>query len=260
MMRFVLLFLLSGGLLLGCARSDAPVPVWADEFDGSGPLDTSRWTFDMGGHGWGNNELQHYTDQLKNARRENGHLVIEAHREPLGERDYTSARLVTRGKAAWKRGRIEVRARLPSGRGTWPAVWMLGTAIDSVGWPACGEIDIMEHVGYRPDTVFATVHTTAFNHMRGTQVGDQRYVPDSETAFHTYAVDWRDERLAFSVDSVEYFTFERPTNATAAEWPFDMPHYLLLNIAVGGHWGGREGIDTTIWPQRMEVDWVRVWE
>ena len=236
-----------------------PAPIWADEFDGTGAPDSTKWSYDLGGWGWGNNELQHYTDSTHNVRQENGYLIIEAHREPYGERAYTSARLVTRDRATWNRGRIEVRAQLPSGRGTWPAIWMLGEDIQEVGWPRCGEIDIMEHVGYNPDSVFATVHTDAFNHVEGTQVGNQLYVPDLETAFHTYAVDWRAERMDFSIDSTVYFTFQKPENATVAEWPFDTPHYLLLNLAVGGNWGGREGVDTTIWPQRMVVDWVRVY-
>ena len=239
---------------------DAPPVVWSDEFDGSGPPDSTKWNYDLGGHGWGNNELQHYTDRARNVRRENGYLVIEAHREPYADNAYTSARLVTRDRATWNRGRLEVRAQLPSGRGTWPAIWMLGENIGKVGWPHCGEIDIMEHVGYNPDSVFATVHTTAFNHVQGTQVGSATTRPDLESAFHVYALDWRADSLYFSIDDEVYFTFGKTANATNAEWPFDTPHYLLLNLAVGGNWGGREGVDTTIWPQRLLVDWVRVYE
>lgn len=252
---------------VGAAKTDGPSGadnerqlVWSDEFDGNGPVDTTKWGYDLGGGGWGNNELQHYTDREENARRENGKLVIEARREDFGEREYTSARMVTRGKANWKRGRIAVRAQLPSGVGTWPAIWMLGENIRTVGWPKCGEIDIMEHVGYSPDSIFGTVHTKSFNHVAGTQEGDGIALPDVEDAFHVYFVDWQADRIDFGVDSTVYFTFDKVPEATMDEWPFDEPHYLLLNIAVGGNWGGSRGVDTTIWPQRMLVDWVRVYE
>lgn len=236
------------------------VLVWQDEFEGSGPLDTTKWDFDLGGGGWGNNELQYYTDRSENARRENGYLIIEARREAYENRNYTSARLVTRDRATWNRGRVAIRAKLPHGRGTWPAIWMLGEDISSVGWPTCGEIDIMEHVGYSPDSIFGTVHTAAFNHIEDTQLGGGIAAEDVETAFHTYHIDWTDKQIDFGMDSVRYFTFSKPDGATKAEWPFDTPHYLLLNIAVGGNWGGVMGVDTSIWPQRMEIDWVRVYQ
>jgi beta-glucanase (GH16 family) len=234
--------------------------VWSDEFDGRGAPDPEKWNYDLGGHGWGNNELQQYTKRERNARQENGHLIIEAHREDYEGRKYTSARLITRERAAWNQGRIAVRAKLPSGVGTWPAIWMLGTDIREVGWPTCGEIDIMEHVGFTPDTIYGTVHTKAFNHSIGTHVGDKIPVPDAETAFHTYSVDWDEDRLEFAVDGQVYFTFRKQADATRAEWPYDQPHYLLLNIAVGGNWGGARGVREDIWPQRLEVDWVRVYE
>ncbi|MTB52549.1 family 16 glycosylhydrolase [Lewinella sp. W8] len=237
-----------------------PVLVWADEFDGTGLPDPEKWNYDLGGHGWGNNELQHYTNRERNARQENGHLIIEAHREEYENRQYTSARLITRERASWNRGRVAVRAKLPSGVGTWPAIWMLGTDIRKVGWPTCGEIDIMEHVGYEPDTIYGTVHTRAYNHSIGTHLSDNIYLPDAESAFHTYSVDWHDDRLEFALDGEVYFTFRKQAGATRAEWPFDQPHYLLLNLAVGGNWGGSRGVDENIWPQRMEVDWVRVYD
>lgn len=235
--------------------------VWADEFDGDGLPDSSRWTYDVGAWGWGNNELQHYTmGRRRNARVEGGRLVIEAHRERYDTMDYTSARLVTRGRESWTYGYLQVRARLPSGLGTWPAVWTLGDNISAVGWPRCGEIDIMEHVGYAPDSLYGTVHTDAFNHVEGTQVGKAIHVPDIEDGFHTYAVDWDAERIEWQLDGEVYHRFDRRDGATVAEWPFDAPQHLLINLAVGGNWGGRYGVDTAIWPQRMEVDWVRVWQ
>lgn len=243
----------------------APEPglvlVWADEFEKEGLPDPALWTYDVGGSGWGNNELQYYTQgRLANARVEAGKLIIEAHQEAYENREYSSSRLITRGKHTWNEGRIEARAKLPTGRGTWPAIWMLGENIQELGWPHCGEIDIMEHVGYEPDSVFASIHCQAFNHVAGTQKTKGIELKDAEQQFHQYGIDWNRERILFLLDGKEYFRFERPSNASLAEWPFDTPHYLLLNLAVGGNWGGKHGVDTTIWPQRMEVDWVRVWQ
>ena len=256
---------------LGCARkgdaSAKPVGppgktlVWADEFAVDGLPDTSRWAYDVGSWGWGNAELQHYTAaRAENARVEDGRLVVEAHRERYDSMDYSSARLVTRGKADWTYGYLEARVKLPTGRGTWPAVWMLGDDIAEVGWPMCGEIDIMEHVGYAPDSLYGTVHTAAYNHVRGTQMGRAIEVPGIEDGFHVYAIDWDAERIAWHLDGEEYHRFERPDGAGLEEWPFDAPQHLLVNLAVGGNWGGRHGVDTSVWPQRMEVDWVRVWQ
>lgn len=265
-MRYLFQLLLSILLVLSACSpkiipaKDAPTLVWSDEFNGDGAPNPERWAYDLGGHGWGNNELQHYTNRVRNARQQNGHLIIEAHREDYENRKYTSARLITRTRAAWNRGRIAVRAKLPSGTGTWPAIWMLGTDIREVGWPTCGEIDIMEHVGYVPDTIYGTVHTKAFNHSIGTHIGGQLPLPKAEAAFHTYSVDWYEDRLEFSVDGKTYFTFPKQPGATRAEWPYDQPHYLLLNLAVGGNWGGVKGVDEDIWPQRMEIDWVRVYQ
>jgi beta-glucanase (GH16 family) len=234
--------------------------VWSDEFNGSGSVDTSKWAFDVGGNGWGNRELQHYTDRNKNARQEAGKLVIEAIKEDYDKNNFTSARLVTRGKQSWTHVRLEARAKLPRGRGTWPAIWMLGENIKTVGWPRCGEIDIMEHVGYAPDSIYGTVHTGAFNHIKGTQDGGFITASDLETDFHVYFINWTERQIDFGMDNEVYFTFEKRENATFAEWPFDEPHYLLLNVAAGGNWGGSMGVDQTIWPQRMEIDWVRVYQ
>ena len=239
--------------------------VWSDEFDDAGLPDTSKWAYDMGGHGWGNQELQYYTEaRPENARVEDGHLVITARKEAWDGNEYTSARLVS--KHDWTYGRFEARAKLPSGRGTWPAIWMLPTN-DTYGpdyWPDNGEIDIMEHVGYAPDTVHATVHTEAYNHTKGTQRGQAIHVPDARSAFNVYAVEWTPDSIRGYVNDRKYFTFpnERRTEPDAnwQEWPFDHPFHFVLNIAVGGTWGGAKGVDPTIWPQEMRIDYVRVYQ
>lgn len=232
--------------------------IWQDEFDGNGMPDTTKWGYSVGGHGWGNNELQYYTKaDPKNIRIENGILIIEARKESMGNNPYTSAKLISQGKGDFMYGRIEVRAKLPKGRGTWPAIWMLPTK-EPLNWPQDGEIDIMEHVGHNQGFIHGTVHTKAYNHVNGTQRGDTLFVADCSDAFHTYAIDWTPEKIDWFVDDKKYFTFPNEKK-TFAEWPFDKPFYLILNIAVGGSWGGAKGIDESIWPQRMEVDWVRVY-
>jgi beta-glucanase (GH16 family) len=238
--------------------------IWSDEFDVNGLPDSTKWGYDVGNGcpncGWGNNEAQYYTEKdSDNARVENGHLIIETHREDMGNRKYTSARLVTKNKGDWKHGLIEVRAKLPSGVGTWPAIWMLPTQKKYGGWPRSGEIDIMEHVGYNVDSIFGTVHTQTYNHLKGTQKGGALTVKKSEEAFHTYGINWTSEFIQFYVDDEIYFTF-RNDEATSDEWPFDETFHLILNIAVGGNWGGTKGIDNDIFPQKMEVDYVRVYE
>lgn len=247
------------GSLIGCAPKSNFQPVWSDEFDYSGLPDPARWSYDTGGHGWGNDELEYYTEnRLENARVENGNLIIEARKEDFGGRNYTSARLVTKGKGDWLYGRIEVRAKIPSGVGTWPAIWMLPTDWEYGGWPHSGEIDIMEHVGFNPNVIHGTVHTGAFNHMIGTQKGDTIRVNDAMEAFHTYAIEWNPQKIDFFVDKTKYFTFEN-SGKGSSEWPFDKRFHLLLNIAVGGSWGGQKGVDSTAFPARMVVDYVRVY-
>ncbi|HEX6730144.1 MAG TPA: glycoside hydrolase family 16 protein [Pyrinomonadaceae bacterium] len=239
--------------------------VWADEFEYSGLPDAQKWGYDVGGHGWGNKELQYYSSGRKeNARVENGHLIIEARREALEGREYTSARLVSKGKGDWTYGRFEVRAKLPTGRGTWPAIWMLPSHKDYGGWPEGGEIDIMEHVGFDPDIIHASTHTKSYHHSIGTQKTAKINVANARTGFNTYAVEWTPEEIRAFVNDQHYFTFknERLTNPASdhKQWPFDKPFHLLLNIAVGGTWGGQKGVDKSIWPQRMEIDYVRVYQ
>jgi len=190
---------------------------------------------------------------------ENGHLLIEAHQTDDPEQPFSSARVVTRGKASWTYGRVEVRAQLPQGRGTWPAIWMLPLQSPYGGWPRGGEIDIMEHVGYNPLMIFGTVHTESYNHMHGTQLGDSILVADAEDAFHVYAIEWRPDGIAFFVDDQRYHYFPRLSEDPAA-WPFDQPFYLILNLAVGGNWGGKYGVSNQNWPRHMAVDYVRVYQ
>ena len=240
-------------------------PVWSDEFDTPGLPDPAKWSYDVGGHGWGNRELQFYTDaRRENARVEDGMLIIEARREDWQGRPYTSARLSSR--AAWAYGRIEVRAKLPRGRGTWPAIWMLPVRGEYAkgGWPDNGEIDIMEHVGFNPGVVHGTIHSRAYNHVDRTQRGATTMVADAQDAFHVYRVMWTRQSIVVSVDNVTYFSFanERLTNPEAdwRQWPFDKDFRILLNVAVGGSWGGQKGVDERIWPQRLEIDYVRVFQ
>ena len=236
--------------------------VWSDEFDYTGLPDPEKWGYDTGGHGWGNNELQLYTDS-GNAIVADGRLVIEARKEEKDGMAYTSARLVTRNKGDWLYGKIEVRAKLPSGRGTWPAIWMLPTDWAYGDWPASGEIDIMEHVGYDPDNVLGSVHTQAYNHVKGTQKSGGLKVPGARDAYHIYAIEWLPDRIKFLIDGEPYFEFDPAaykTTITAEQWPFDKPFHLLINIAVGGNWGGAKGVDDSIFPQTLEVDYVRVYQ
>ena len=261
-MKKTLIILFAQLLTVSCLAQDPPKAtlLWGDEFDINGLPDPSKWDYDVGDHGWGNNELEYYSKaDSRNARVENGHLIIEAHADTSHPKGYTSARLVTRGKAAWQYGYIEVRAKLPRGVGTWPAIWMLPEESRYGGWPKSGEIDIMEHVGYDPGRVHGTVHTEAFNHTVGTQQAGQKSVPDFSDAFHTYAIEWTEEKIDFFIDGAKYFAFEN-SGKGPQDWPFDQAFHLILNIAVGGNWGGAQGVVPKIWPQRMEVDFVRVYD
>lgn len=241
--------------------------VWNDEFNVDGPPDSGKWSFDVDGNewAWGNNELQNYTPadhENPNAWVEAGNLIIEARNEVYTHsgytRNYTSARLRTVHQGDWLYGRIEVRAKLPRGRGTWPAIWMLPTDWEYGNWPDSGEIDIMEHVGYDMNVVHGTVHTRNFNHTLGTQVGKSINVAAVDQKFHEYNLEWRPGRIDVFVDDTHYFSFEDDGTGFAS-WPFDKRFHLILNIAVGGNWAGVEGVDDSIFPQRMEVDYVRVY-
>lgn len=241
------------------AQSNKMKLVWSDEFNYSGFPDSTKWNYDVGGHGWGNNELQYYTSRrLENARVENGHLTIEARKENFQGKDFTSARLVTKGRADWKYGRFEIKARLPKGLGSWPAIWML-SSITPLKWPDDGEIDIMEHVGYDHGKIHASTHSKDYNHIINTQKTAIIDVPDCSEKFHVYALDWTADTIKILVDNKVYFSFGNEHKGKGA-WPFDTPFYLLLNIAVGGNWGGMKGLDNKTLPWKMEVDYVRVYQ
>lgn len=236
-------------------------PTFADEFDGKA-VDAAKWLFDRSRNvqGWYNHERQYYGPD--NASVARGSLVIEARAEPpakarapdWGGQTYTSAKLVSR--KAFGYGFYAVRARLPCGRGTWPAIWMLPS---SGAWPAAGEIDIMEMVGWDPTVVHATLHSEAYNHAKGTQRGAQVRVPTACTAFHTYQLDWRPDAILIGVDGRGYMRVANDRPGGTAAWPFTRPYQLILNLAVGGDWGGAKGIDDAALPQRMTVDYVRYW-
>jgi beta-glucanase (GH16 family) len=269
--------------LASCGSVDAPVaaptPVptatatpgpwvlsWGDEFDGAAgaSVDRSKWTFDLGGDGWGNQELEFYTDRTRNASLDgSGHLVILADREHFGgtggkERDYTSARLKTEGLFAQAYGRFESRMKIPFGQGLWPAFWMLGADIETAGWPACGEIDIMENIGKEPATVYGSIHAP-----RGADLGSASspfVLPSGRFAddFHVFALEWDPKEVRWYVDGALYETRTAADFPAGTRWVFDHPFFIILNVAVGGTWPGPPDA-TTVFPQRMIVDYVRVY-
>ena len=267
----IFILMMVPGLLAGChsevndidEQPDDPKEegwklVWQDEFDGSGYPDETKWDYEEGY--LRNNESQYYTNKrLENARVENGHLIIEARRDNHEGHEYTSASLNTYGKKSIIYGRVEVRAKLPTGKGTWPAIWMLGNSINTGGkWPDCGEIDIMENVGYDPDAIHANIHTKAYNHAIGTGKGRKITVEKPYENFHIYALEWFKDRLDFYIDERLYFTYKNEGTGNDT-WPFNQPHYLIINLAIGGAWGGQQGIDNDIFPQKYLIDYVRVY-
>jgi beta-glucanase (GH16 family) len=233
--------------------------VWEEDFNNDGLPDSNTWSYEEGYVR--NNEKQYYTkSRLDNAKVESGNLIIEARKDYWEGNEITSASLHTYGKKSILYGKIEVRAKLPTGAGTWPAIWMLGENISEVGWPACGEIDIMENVGFNPKVIYANIHTTAYNHVNGTNKGDNITIenPNPYLNYHVYSIEWFEERIEFFVDGILYFTFinEKTGNDT---WPFDKSHYLILNLAIGGSWGGQQGINNSIFPAKYYIDYVRVY-
>lgn len=235
--------------------------VWSDEFtqpDNSKP-DTAKWGYDIGGSGWGNNELQYYTDRTVNARIESNQLVIEARAENYGGKNHTSARLLTKGRHAWTFGRIEARMKIPRGQGIWPAFWMLGTNIDAVGWPQCGEIDIMENIGSLPSNLYGTIHGPGYSGGGG--VSGSYVLPGAALAddFHVYAIEWEENRIRWFIDGQQYFTLAPNNLPGGGTWVFNAPQFLILNVAVGGNWPGNPD-GSTVFPQRMTVDYVRVYQ
>ena len=255
MRRLALLFSLAPVLSFAAAEWRL---VWADEFDSPGLPDSSKWTYEEGMVR--NHELQYYTARIKeNVRVEDGKLIIEARHE-AGPKNatWTSGSITTQGKLMITDGRVEVRAKLPTGRGTWPAMWLLGANHRQAGWPRCGEIDIMENVGYDPEVIHANIHTELYNHVKKTGKGDKITVEKPWESFHVYALEWSHQKLDFFVDDHKYFTYENDGSGEGS-WPFDKPQYLILNLAIGGGWGGRMGVDESISPQRFEIDYVRMY-
>ncbi|WP_084165619.1 glycoside hydrolase family 16 protein [Dyadobacter crusticola] len=261
---FILLFCCSRPETI--AQSDkeytfASTPSWQDEFDQPGKPDPAKWSSATGDHGWGNNELQNYTDKIENAKVEDGNLVITAIKEKSGKAEYSSSRLVSKEKGDFLYGKIEVRAKLPKGRGTWPAIWMLYSENNygNKSWPDNGEIDIMEHVGFDQDRVHGNIHTKAFNHVAKTNKGNSVIVDRASEDFHVYSCEWTPASITILVDNKPYFVFPKEAAYQWAEWPFDKPFHLILNIAAGGDWGGQKGVDDSVFPQKMLVDYVRVY-
>lgn len=232
--------------------------VWNDEFNKAN-IDLSKWEHEVNGDGGGNNELQFYTALPTNSFIQDGKLVIKAIQENYQNRNFTSARLRSKYKGDWLYGRIEAYAKIPTGKGTWPAIWMLPTDWEYGGWPQSGEIDIMEHVGYDPNVVHGSIHTLAYNHTIGTQKTAKLTIPTATTAFHKYAIEWFEDRIDFYIDNTKYFTFNNE-NKGWQYWPFDKRFHLILNLAVGGNWGGAQGIDPAAFPAQMEIDYVRVYK
>jgi beta-glucanase (GH16 family) len=254
--RRVILLLLSIALFQACSEKKDWDLVWSEEFEYSGEPNPEYWDYEIGFIR--NQELQYYTNHSQNVRVEDGVCVITARLEE--EDSITSASMNTLTKKDFLYGRIEVRAQIPSALGTWPAIWMLGTNRSELGWPACGEIDIMEHVGYDPDRIHANIHTKAYNHTIGTNKGNQIEVKDPWSDFHLYAVEWFEDHMDFFMDDSLYFSFENDMTGNNDTWPFDKPHYLLINLAYGGGWGGSKGVNTSLLPVEYKIDYVRYYQ
>lgn len=253
---------LASKTLVQNTEGDEWVLVWSDEFDGEGQVDTDVWASDIGNWGWGNREPQYYTEgRLKNARRDGGHLIIEAHKNDIGQ-PWTSARLTTRGKLNFLYGKIEIRGKMPAGDGTWAAGWLLGDAYrDELSWPYCGEIDVLEGVGREIDDVtgkginHASCHTRAFYFKQGNHITNTTEVEGMSTEFHTYTVEWLPDEITIWLDGRKYYVYDKTDGPL--EWPFDQPQNLILNLAMGGGMGG--AIDPKIESQQFAIDYVRVY-
>lgn len=241
--------------------------IWQDEFDGpdGSRINTNKWSFNVGGHGWGNNELEYYTDRPDNAFQAQGSLVIKALKEHYTgsdnvSREYTSARLITQKTFTATYGRFEARIKLPRGQGIWPAFWLLGSDIDKVGWPKCGEIDIMEYIGKEPFTIYGTLHGPGYSGAGG--LSSSYSLPNKQPFaddFHTFAVEWEPNILRFYCDGVLYKTRTPADLPSGVTWVYNHPFFILINVAVGGNWPGPPDATTTF-PQSMLVDYVRVYQ
>jgi beta-glucanase (GH16 family) len=253
-----------GDTLIQQMEGEAWELVWGDEFDGEGLPDSTKWNYNVGNWGWGNHELQYYTNaDLRNAKVDSGYLTIRAYQDSIG--NWHSARLTTQGKQSFIYGKIEIRAKVPTVRGTWAAGWTLGNAYrDEVSWPYCGEIDILECVGYEIDDStgngwnHATCHTPAYYFKKNNQIGSQIEVASMDTEYHIYAVEWYPDRIEGYLDGEHYYTYDKIANEL--EWPFHQPQDIILNLAIGGGWGGLKGIDPDIKSPKYVIDYVRVYE
>lgn len=232
--------------------------VWEDQFNYEGRPNEELWQIEVAGNGFGNNEAQFYTDSLKNIFVKDGTLHIVAHKEDYEHRHYTSAKLTTLNKNHIRYGRIEVMIKLPTGKGTWPALWLLGTNMKEVGWPTCGEIDLMEHVGHNPGHIHFSLHSRTNHHLIGNQPTLALDVPGILEGFHEFSVDWTPDDFTFYIDKKEIVKFNKNDYIGHADWPFDHPFYFIMNLAIGGTWGGP--IDDKIFPMTMACQYVKVYE
>lgn len=273
--KIILILLLVSLTTIGCSKDessptetpddttglDGYTLIWNDEFDGTS-IDLSKWEHEVNATGGGNNELQYYTARPENSFVKDGELHIVAQQGEYtseGEtRYYTSARMRTANKGDWTYARIDVRAKIPFGQGTWPAIWMLSTDWQYGGWPASGEIDIMEHVN-SGSQIHGSVHTEAYNHRIGTQKTAQINAADADKNFHVYSVEWTENEIIVLLDNVEYFTFSNDGKGDYTTWPFDKRFHLIMNVAIGGDWPGNPTTET-IFPKEMIVDYVRVYK
>jgi beta-glucanase (GH16 family) len=235
--------------------------IFCDEFDYEGAPNPEKWVHEIGGHGFGNNESQYYTDRLKNSYVKDGKLYIVGVNEDFEENQYTSARLLTYGRFSTKYGRVDVSAKLPKGKGSWPAIWMLPNSImEGKDWPLCGEIDIMEHVGKDENMIHVSLHSATYNHSINTQRTHFELLDDVTSTFHKYSCEWTSDCIKFFYDDREAACFNKQDYEDTSEtgWPFDQEFFLILNVAIGGFWGGE--IDDNLLPFEMEVEYVRVYE
>lgn len=235
--------------------------VFNDEFDYEGKPNPTKWNYDIGGHGGGNNELQYYTDSEENAHVKDGKLFIIGKRQKMGDKEYTSAKLVTDGTFSFKYGQIDVSAKLPKGAGSWPAIWMLSQSIKEKDWPLCGEIDIMEHVGKDENMIHVSLHSETYNHVINTQQTYSERLENVTGQFHKYSCQWNEDAITFFYDDRQVARFVKNgpgRDTTEKGWPFDQEFYLILNVAVGGNWGGE--VDEQMLPFVMEVEYVRIYQ
>jgi len=244
-------------IMVKVASSSFSTLIFSDEFDTDGSPDSTKWGYDLGNgsDGWGNNELEYYTKRSDNVTVSGGFLKITAKKEDYQGFRYTSTRMLTQGKFDFTYGRVEVRAKLPIGGGTWPAIWMLGSSISTDGWPAAGEIDIMEHIGNEQGKIHSSIHTrSSFGNTVNTM---SKMVSDVSTAFHIYGVKWTQNAIEFSIDDEVYYTYN-PSTKNTSTWPFYANQFIILNVAMGGNFGGN--VDSNFTQSTMEIDYVRVYQ